>query len=500
MLYKSTRGNSEVVNSYEAILKGLCDDGGLFVPEDFPKLKLNLEDMKNYSYKQVAEEILHLFFDDFSKEEISYIVDSSYDNKFSCDDIVNIKTINNMSFMELYHGPTSAFKDMALSVLPNLMTKSIEKLDQNKEVVILTATSGDTGKAALEGFHDVAKTKIIVFYPKDGVSDTQKLQMISQEGENVKVFGIDGNFDDAQRTVKDIFNDKEMRDLLNKNDKIFSSANSINIGRLVPQIIYYVYSYLQLVNNNEIKLGDKINIVVPCGNFGNILSSYYASKLIIPVNKFICASNKNNVLSDFFDTGIYDKNRELFTTISPSMDILVSSNLERFLYEISSNNESLVKSCMSSLSTLKKYKIHKNDFKVLSSFYGGYCNDKATLEAINHIFTSYNYLIDTHTAVAYKVYSDYVESTNDNTKALIASTASPYKFSKAVLKALNVKSDELSDFECMDKLHEITNVDIPKNLYNLRNKTSLKDECINKDDIKSKLKEYLNLSEDKSYD
>lgn len=495
MLYKSTRGNTEVVNSYEAILKGLCDDGGLFVPVTFPTTKLNLSEMISYSYKEISSVILNLFFDDFSKEEIDSIVSKSYDNKFSCDDIISLKTIDNMTFMELYHGPTSAFKDMALSVLPNLMTYSMNKVSENKEIVILTATSGDTGKAALEGFSNVDGTKIIVYYPENGVSDTQRIQMVSQEGSNVKVFGIDGNFDDAQRAVKDIFTDDEIKASMLSHNKVFSSANSINIGRLVPQIIYYVYSYIQLVKNKTISLGDAVNIVVPCGNFGNILSSYYASKLGIPVNKFICASNTNNVLTDFFNTGEYDRNRDMFCTVSPSMDILVSSNLERYLYEISDNDEDFVKASMNSLQATGKYQVSDAYRDKLSKFYGGFCDDTNTLNAIGDMYKAHDYLMDTHTAVAYKVYIDYVKKTGDTTQSLIASTASPYKFSNAVLKGLGCCTEGMSDFDMMDKLNEITSVKIPSNLYGLRNKTRIHNDVINRSDIKENLKEYLKLGE-----
>lgn len=495
MLYKSTRGNTEVVNSQEAVVKGLCDDGGLFVPVDFPNIKLDLEEMKNYSYKEVACKILEIFFGDFSKEEIKNIVDNSYDGKFSRKELVDVVKGGDGFFIELYHGPTSAFKDMALSVLPHLMIESSKKISGDKEIVILTATSGDTGKAALEGFSNVDGIKIVVYYPSEGVSQTQRLQMVSQEGNNVKVYGINGNFDDAQKAVKEIFVNKELREEMAKNNKAFSSANSINIGRLVPQIVYYVYSYLQLVNRGEISLGDKVNIVVPCGNFGNILAAYYGKKLGLPVNKFICASNTNKVLTDFFNTGVYDRNRDMDITVSPSMDILVSSNLERYLYEISDNDESFVKSAMESLQKDGRYSVKPEHMEKMKRFYGGFCNDEETLATIKEMYENNKYLMDTHTAVAYKVYEDYVKETGDKTKTLIASTASPYKFSEAVCKGLGIFEEGLTDDEMMDKLHEYTSVDIPKNLFELRNKKAIHNDIIDKSTIIENLKKYLELGE-----
>ena len=495
MLYKSTRGSTEVVNSNEAILKGLCDDGGLFVPVKFPEVQLPLSKMINFSYKETASYIFQIFFDEFSVEEINKIVDDSYDNKFSVNDMVNLTKADDAFFIELYHGPTSAFKDMALSALPHLMTESGKKISLDKELVILTATSGDTGKAALEGFSDVEGTKIVVFYPEKGVSNMQKLQMTTQEGKNVKVFGIKGNFDDAQRAVKTIFTDSALRKEMNEKGRIFSSANSINIGRLIPQVVYYVYSYLQLVKKHEINLNDKINIVVPCGNFGNILASYYSMKLGIPVNKFICASNKNNVLTDFFKTGFYDAKREMYTTVSPSMDILVSSNLERYIYEISGENETFVKDSMDSLQKYGHFELTDKFKKSLDKFYAGFCSDSDTLKAINEMYESHNYLIDTHTAVAYKVYKDYVAETSDNTKTLIASTASPYKFSESVLTSLNLNQEDLTPFEMMDKLYKNTNVKIPQNLCNLKNKKIIHDEVIDKSTIITNLKKYLESGE-----
>lgn len=495
MLYKSTRGSTEVVNSNEAILKGLCDDGGLFVPVEFPKVQLPLSKMINFSYKETASYIFQIFFDEFSVREINKIVDDSYDNKFSTKNMINIAKADDAFFMELYHGPTSAFKDMALSALPHLMTESSRKVSLNKELVILTATSGDTGKAALQGFSDVEGTKIVVFYPEKGVSDMQKLQMTTQIGKNVKVFGIEGNFDDAQRAVKSIFTDASLRKEMTEKGRIFSSANSINIGRLIPQIVYYVYSYLQLVKNHEINLNDKINIVVPCGNFGNILASYYSMKLGIPVNKFICASNSNNVLTDFFKTGFYDAGREMYTTVSPSMDILVSSNLERYIYEISGENEIFVKDSMDSLQRNGHFKLADKYRKSLDRFYAGYCSDCDTLKTINDMYKNHNYLMDTHTAVAYKVYKDYKAETSDNTKTIIASTASPYKFSEAVLNALVINEENQNPFEMMDKLYKYTNVEIPQNLAKLKDKKIIHDEVINKSSIVMNLKKYLESGE-----
>lgn len=468
--YESTRCSKLKCSPSMAVLKGIADDGGLYVMRDLENKKINLDNLLNKSYIEMAELVLKEMLDDFTEDKIKECVEKAYTNKFSTEEITPLVKVNNSYIMELFHGPTSAFKDVALSILPHLMTASYDMNDIKGEIIILTATSGDTGKAALEGFKDVAGTKIAVFYPDGGVSQVQKAQMATQEGSNTYVCAIRGNFDDAQTGVKKIFTDEKLVMELKENNKIFSSANSINVGRLVPQIVYYFYSYVKLVENNAIKMWDKVNFSVPTGNFGNILAGYYAKMLGLPVNKLICGSNENNVLFDFINTGIYDRNREFHKTISPSMDILVSSNLERLLYYMSNKNNEEIKSLMENLNSSGKYEV-KDEMKkkINSEFYAGCVYKEDTEKTIKETFEKYNYLLDTHTAVAYKTLEDYKKQTGDETVSVVLSTASPYKFSRSVYESLYGNSDK-EEFEIMEELSEKTGVKIPDNLKELKNK------------------------------
>lgn len=474
--YQSTRNSNEFKTSAGAVIQGIADGKGLFVPEIIPELPFKPSDMMGASYKEVANLIIGAFFGDYTKEEIKYCVDGAYTDKFETAEVVPVKRIGNVNILELYHGRTAAFKDMALSILPYLLTTAVKKENEDKKICILTATSGDTGKAALEGFADVPGTEIIVFFPSDGVSAVQKKQMVSQKGDNVHVFAIRGNFDDAQTGVKKIFEDEEIAEKMDKAACKLSSANSINIGRLVPQIVYYVYGYIKMIENGAIKDGDKINIEVPTGNFGNILAAYYAHLMGIPVNKFICASNKNNVLTDFIRTGIYDRNREFYMTNSPSMDILISSNLERLLYHLSGGNSDEIAEYMKSLDETGKYKVSEKIMTGLEKFYGGFCDTHDTEKAIKNVWEKSNYLVDTHTAVACKVYEDYLMETGDDTPVLIASTASAYKFAGSVIHALG--QSESDEFEAVTKLEKLTGVKIPDCLANLKDAKSIHNDVI----------------------
>lgn len=490
--YKSTRSNDVTITSSEAIVKGLAHDGGLYVPVEFPVLDKSFEELKNMNYRELAFYIMEKFLTDFSDEELLYCVNNAYDEKFESKDIAPLTESVGVHFLELFHGPTLAFKDMALSILPYLLKAASRRLDIEEEIVILTATSGDTGKAALEGFADVDGTRIIVFFPEDGVSEIQKRQMVTQEGKNTFVVGIEGNFDDAQRGVKEAFSDVQFNNELNDRGYMFSSANSINIGRLVPQIVYYFYAYLNLVKEEKISTDEKINVVVPTGNFGNILAAYYAKKLGLPVNKFICASNDNNVLYDFINTGVYDIAREFKKTISPSMDILISSNLERFLYEISGNDADMINDLMNNLKEKGRYEISDKMKEGLQDFYGGYIDDKKTCETIKKVYDSSSYLIDTHTAVAYAVYENYKEETGDNTQTIIASTASPYKFTRSVMKSIKEGFENYSDFDLIREMSRLTNQDIPVGIRNLEDKDILHNRRCRKDKMKSTISNILN--------
>lgn len=497
MNYKSTRNSSEEKSSKYAIANGISQEGGLFVPCEIPKLSLKqLEDMATANYRTIAKTVLSKFLTDFTKEEIEECVNNAYTSKkFGSDEIAPLHRLNGTaSILELWHGPTCAFKDMALQILPHLMMTSAKTVLDNKKIVILVATSGDTGKAALEGFKDVEGTGILVFYPEDGVSKVQKLQMNTQEGNNVAVCGINGNFDHAQSGVKAIFTNSEMVERLAQNNMIFSSANSINWGRLVPQVVYYVASYCRLIKNGEIKAGDKVNFVVPTGNFGNILAGYYAMQMGVPVGKLICASNSNNVLTDFINTGTYDKNRKFYTTISPSMDILISSNLERLIYELCGKDDSTVSELMQRLAQDGKYTVSEDVLgKIKELFVGGCCNDKETLETISDTFEKYNYLCDTHTAVAIKVYQDYFNKTGDLTKTVIVSTASPYKFAGDVLSAVKPAADAADEFEVIECLEKISGTNAPVQLKELKEKKVRFNNVCEKQDMQQVVLKSLNI-------
>ena len=490
--YKSTRGNSTEKTAAQAVIQGLAEDRGLFVPDSLPKLPFRISEMTGKPYKEVAEAVISAFFTDYTQEEIRFCTDGAYDAKFEADDIVTLSAAGDAYFLELYHGKTAAFKDIALSILPYLLTTAVKKEKEDKKIAILTATSGDTGKAALEGFADVEGTEIIVFFPSDGVSEVQKRQMTTQTGKNTHVFAIHGNFDDAQTGVKKIFNDDSFRSGLAENGIRLSSANSINIGRLVPQVAYYVYAYLKLVENGTVREGEKINIVVPTGNFGNILAAYYASKMGIPVNKFICASNKNKVLTDFINTGIYDINREFYCTNSPSMDILISSNLERLLYHLSGGDGDEISRLMDCLERDKKYQVNDAVREGMSCFYGGFADEEETEQAIAEMYEKHGYLIDTHTAVAYKVYEDYKKATGDDTPAVIASTASAYKFAASVADALGMP-EESDGFAYVRALSEKTGVPVPSGLKDLDKKEILHDTVIERTELAKAVIESLGI-------
>ncbi|MCR5815476.1 MAG: threonine synthase [Ruminococcus sp.] len=487
MYYKSTRNSEVNVTSAQAIAQGISEDGGLFVPSELPKLTLDeIRQMGDLSYADRALFVFSKFLTDFTGAEIKYCVDGAYNTKnFDTENIAELAHLFDGTYMlELWHGPTCAFKDMALQILPYLLTTSVKKIGTDKKVVILVATSGDTGKAALEGFKDVEGTSILVFYPEDGVSAMQKKQMTTQDGANVGVCAIKGNFDDAQNGVKAIFTDPETGKELADNGLMFSSANSINWGRLAPQIIYYVSTYAQLIKEQQVDVGEPINIVVPTGNFGNILAGYYAKKMGVPVNKLICASNANNVLTDFINTGIYDRNRAFHTTISPSMDILISSNLERLLYHLCGENDAQIREWFGALAKEGRYEVSDEVKKALKEeFCAGFCDDEQTKATIKEIYDKYSYTCDTHTAVAVKVYEDYKKATGDDTVTVIASTASPYKFSGSVLSAVGAEAGE-DEFEKVDKLAEVSKLPIPKSLAELKDKEIRFTETIDKADMK----------------
>ncbi|MEG0856941.1 MAG: threonine synthase [Terrisporobacter sp.] len=473
MHFTSTRGNNDKLTPSKAIIKGLSQDGGLYVPSDFPNVKQELNSLVNLTYKELAFFILEKYLIDFTEEELKDCINKAYDSKFDTKSITPIRKINKDYFLELYHGPTCAFKDIALTIMPHLMTNSMKKNNINKEVVILTATSGDTGKAALEGYKNIDNTKIIVFFPQNGVSSVQKLQMTSQEGNNTFVVSINGNFDDAQSGVKEVFNDKEFIEDLSNRGYLLSSANSINIGRLLPQIVYYFFSYFELVRQEEIDLFHKINFVVPSGNFGDILAGYYAKRMGLPINKLICASNENNVLYEFFSNGIYNKNRDLKLTSSPSMDILVSSNLERLLYEICNRDCDKVNELINNLNNDGMYKINNYMKENLKDFHSEYVTEDEVKNTIYKVYKNYNYLIDTHTAVAYSSLEKYKKESQDTTKSIILSTASPYKFGKDVLNSLGIIDSSNDDFSSLDKLSHITKTPIPLSILKLKNATIL---------------------------
>ena len=461
LYYRSTRGTDNRIGSSRAIVRGIATDGGLYVPEAIPQIDLPLDSLSRMDYPELALYIISKFLTDFTEDELKYCIRKAYDKKFDSPKITPLVEKGGAFFLELFHGPTLAFKDVGLSMLPHLLKVAANKIGTDKEIVILTATSGDTGKAALEGFANVEETKIIVFYPRDGVSKIQERQMTTQAGDNTYVIAIEGDFDDVQRGVKNIFSDRIFNEALNKSGYIFSSANSINIGRLVPQVVYYIYTYLNLGRSGKIGAGEKINIAVPTGNFGNILAAYYTKKMGLPVGKLICASNENNVLYDFINTGVYDKKRKLIVTSSPAMDILVSSNLERLLYDISGGNADIINSLISDLNKKEEFKITSEMKDKMADFYGGFATDKETFETIKYVFYNFNYLIDTHTAVGYNVYRKYVDDSGDKSKTVIASTASPFKFPGSVARAIDKKYAGMDEFSLLEILAEISGLKVP---------------------------------------
>ncbi|MBQ9155923.1 MAG: threonine synthase [Eubacterium sp.] len=493
LIYKSTRNNEETATASQAILKGLAGQGGLFVPERIPKLDKSLKDLSGMTYQELAYEVMKLYLTDFTEEELKYCINSAYDSKFDTKEIAELKKEDDAWYLELFHGATIAFKDMALSILPYLLTTSAKKNQIKNEIVILTATSGDTGKAALAGFADVPGTRIIVFYPKNGVSPIQEKQMVTQRGDNTYVIGIHGNFDDAQTGVKRMFSDPGLAGEMAAAGYQFSSANSINIGRLVPQIVYYVYSYARLLARGEISEGEIINIVVPTGNFGNILAAYYAKCMGLPVGKLICASNENKVLFDFFATGSYDRNREFILTSSPSMDILISSNLERLIYQTAGRDAEKNLAFMNNLTETGTYTVTREMKEQMADFYGNYADEKETAEAIRAMYEKTGYIMDTHTAVASAVYKKYIAETKDETKTVIASTASPYKFTRSVMNAIDPAYDSQGDFELVDELCRLSGVPVPAAIEDIRSAPVLHDTVCGKEEMCAEVKKILGI-------
>lgn len=493
VLYKSTRSVQEPVTASVAILKGLSDDGGLFVPDHIPALDKSLGELAGMCYQDIAYEVMKLYLTDFTEEELRSCIDRAYDKKFDTEVIAPLVEAEGAYFLELFHGATIAFKDMALSILPHLMTTSARKNQIEDEIVILTATSGDTGKAALAGFADVQGTRIVVFYPKDGVSPIQEKQMVTQRGDNTFVVGIHGNFDDAQTGVKKIFSDRQLAAEMQAQGYRFSSANSINIGRLVPQIVYYVYAYARLLSEGRLEDGQKINVVVPTGNFGNILAAFYAKNMGLPIGRLICASNDNKVLYDFFQTGVYDRNREFVLTSSPSMDILISSNLERLIYRIAGDDPQKNAMLMAALGGQGRYEITELMREGLKDFYGGYATEEETAATIRRIYESCGYVLDPHTAVAASVYAKYMRETGDRTVTVIASTASPFKFTRSVMNAIDEKYQSMTDFELVDELSGIANVKVPAAIEEIRNAPVLHSNVCEVCEMAGMVKKFLKL-------
>ena len=493
LVYRSTRNAQETATASMAILKGLANEGGLFVPDTIPAFDKSLEELSKMDYREVAYQVMKLMLTDFTEEELRHCINSAYDSKFDTKEIAPLVHKAGAYYLELFHGATIAFKDMALSILPYLLTTSAKKNDVKNEIVILTATSGDTGKAALAGFADVPGTKIIVFYPKHGVSPIQEKQMVTQKGDNTCVIGITGNFDDAQTGVKKMFSDKELNEYLASKGYQFSSANSINIGRLVPQMVYYVYAYTRLVANGEIKAGDKINVVVPTGNFGNILAAFYAKQMGLPINKFICASNENKVLYDFFRTGTYDRKREFILTTSPSMDILISSNLERLIYRISGDDDQKTKDMMEALKSAGKYTITEDMKERLADFAAGYATEEECAENIKKVYDKTGYVMDTHTSVASYVCGCYQKNSGDDKKCVIASTASPYKFVKSVMSAIDPKYADQDEFSLLSVLEETSGREMPQAIKDILNANILHDLECDADKMKDTVKNILEV-------
>ena len=494
LVYHSTRNSEETATASEAILKGLTSDGGLFVPDSIPKLNVSLEDLTQMSYQEIAYAVMKEFLTDFTEEELKTCINNAYDSKFDTEEIAVTKKVDGAYYLELFHGATIAFKDMALSILPHLLVTSARKNNVKNEIVILTATSGDTGKAALAGFADVPGTKIIVFYPKSGVSPIQEKQMVTQKGDNTYVIGIKGNFDDAQTGVKKMFSNKELAKVMNDNGFQFSSANSINIGRLVPQVVYYVKAYADLLKQGALKAGEPMNVVVPTGNFGNILASYYAKQMGIPIGKFVCASNKNKVLFDFFETGKYDRNREFYVTTSPSMDILISSNLERMIYRIAGNDAKQCAKFMAALTKDGEYVITDAMKAELSEFFGAFGSEEETAVKIKEVYDKEGYVMDTHTAVAAVEYDKYKAATGDDkTPTVIASTASPYKFTRSVMDAIDPAYDAEDDFELVDELNKVSKTAIPKAIEEIRTAPVLHDTVCETAAMEDEVKKILGI-------
>ena len=494
LVYHSTRNSEETATASEAILKGLTSDGGLFVPDSIPKLNVSLEDLTQMSYQEIAYAVMKEFLTDFTEEELKTCINNAYDSKFDTEEIAVTKKVDGAYYLELFHGATIAFKDMALSILPHLLVTSARKNNVKNEIVILTATSGDTGKAALAGFADVPGTKIIVFYPKSGVSPIQEKHMVTQTGDNTYVIGIKGNFDDAQTGVKKMFSNKELAKVMNDNGFQFSSANSINIGRLVPQVVYYVKAYADLLKQGALKAGEPMNVVVPTGNFGNILASYYAKQMGIPIGKFVCASNKNKVLFDFFETGKYDRNREFYVTTSPSMDILISSNLERMIYRIAGNDAKQCAKFMAALTKDGEYVITDAMKAELSEFFGAFGSEEETAVKIKEVYDKEGYVMDTHTAVAAVAYDKYKAATGDDkTPTVIASTASPYKFTRSVMDAIDPAYDAEDDFELVDELNKVSKTAIPKAIEEIRTAPVLHDTVCETAAMEDEVKKILGI-------
>ena len=486
MTYTSTRDKNVLATSARAIVKGISSDGGLFVPTEIPAITSEeILEIGSLSYAKAAAKIIGRFLSDFLVSELADITDSAYNSgKFETKDVIQINRLDESIYMlELWHGPTSAFKDMALQILPHLLVASGKIQGENKKFLILVATSGDTGKAALDGFSDVPGTGIAVFYPEGGVSDIQRLQMATQSGENVKVAAVNGSFDDAQAAVKQVFTDAELNKKLNDKGIVLSSANSINWGRLVPQIVYYITAYARLIKDGEIVEGETVNICVPTGNFGNILAAYYAKQMGLPVGKLICASNSNNILTDFINTGVYDRNRPFYQTISPSMDILISSNLERLLFHLSDGNAEEVKDLYDQLDAYGRFEISPELLEKLNTeFYADYASEDKTAKTIKDTFVHYGYFADPHTTVALNVYDRYIKNTGDMTKTIIASTASPYKFSDSVLRSLGYTPSK-DTFKNLLALSRLSNIHAPKALFELHKKRNRFTKVIEKEDI-----------------
>ncbi|MCR5773460.1 MAG: threonine synthase [Lachnospiraceae bacterium] len=495
MIYNSTRNKNLKLTATEAILKGLSDDGGLFVPETIPHLKSSMKELSELGYKELAYEIMSLFLDDLTEEELKGCIENAYGDNFDDPDIAPMSYADGSYYLELYHGPTIAFKDMALQILPHLMTASAAKNGLTKDIVILTATSGDTGKAAMAGFADVPHTKIMVFFPDGGVSDVQRLQMVTQKGDNVSVVSVDGNFDDCQTGVKQIFNDMEFRALADAKDYRFSSANSINIGRLVPQIVYYAYAYCNLLKNEKISENDPINVCVPTGNFGNILAAYLAKKIGVPIDKLICASNMNNVLTDFFESGTYDRNRSFHLTMSPSMDILISSNLERLIYFISGCDDKATAAFMDELAQKGSYTITPAMKEGLKDFIAGCASEEETAGEIRKVYNDTGYVIDTHTSVASCVARRLKESGSlSDIPMVIASTASPYKFARSIVGAIRNDGSDMSkdDLTMIDELMTLTDMPEPNAIKEIRHADIRHDGHISVDEMKAAVQGFLN--------